>query len=166
MIYRDVLTGSLLKYKRLLIEAEREIEELRKKDDATGGGYGVSIKSLSLFIGNLKELLDGCRFEPRHPLKQATDAEYVLDGRQYAGKLVNISVTGACIDTLRNSERTRLWGEIQVRISDGRSEMLIPAKIMWIGKTTLIGVKFTSVDEETRAFLKSLITEKSVLLGK
>lgn len=165
MIYRDVLAGSLLKYKRLLAEAEREIEELRKKDESTGG-YGVSIKSLSLFIGNLKELLDGCRIEPRHPFKQATDASYVLDGREYSGKLVNMSLTGACIDTMRNSERTRLWSEINLRLSDGSSEFLIPGKIMWIGKTTLIGMKFTSVDDETREFLKSFITERSELLGK
>jgi hypothetical protein len=165
MIYRDVLTGSLIKYKRLLAEAEIEISELRKKDALTGS-YGVSIKSLGIFINNLKELLDGCRFDPRHPLTQGTETEYMLDGRAYKGDLVNISVTGICLDTKRNSERTRLWSEIAVRLSDKGKEFLIPGKIMWIGKTSLIGVKFTSVDDETQEFLKDFIIEKSILLGK
>lgn len=165
MIYRDVLTGSLIKYKRLLAEAEIEIAELRKKDTLTGS-YGVSIKSLGLFINNLKELLDGCRFDPRHPLTQDTETEYLLDGRAYKGALVNISVTGVCLDTKKNSERTRLWSEIAVRLSDNGKEFLIPGKIMWIGKTSLIGVKFTSVDDETQEFLKAFIIEKSLSLGK
>jgi hypothetical protein len=165
MIYRDVLTGSLIKYKRLLAEAEIEIDGLRKKD-ALSGSYGVSIKSLSLFIENLKELLDGCRFDPRHPVSEAAETEYILDGRSYNGALVNISVTGACLDTKKNSERTRLWSEISVRLAGKGREFLIPGKIMWIGKSSLIGVKFTEVDDETREFLKSFITEKSLLLGK
>lgn len=165
MIYRDVLTGSLIKYKRLLAEAEMEIEGLRKKEALTGS-YGVSIKSLGLFINNLKELLDGCRFDPRHPLAEAAETEYVLDGRAYKGALVNISVTGVCLDTRKSAERTRLWSEISVRLSDKGKEFLIPGKIMWIGKTSLIGVKFTSVDDETMEFLKAFIIEKSILLGK
>ncbi|MBI2400955.1 MAG: PilZ domain-containing protein [Deltaproteobacteria bacterium] len=165
MIYRDVLTGSLIKYKRLLAEAEMEIDGLRKKEALTGT-YGVSIKSLGIFINNLKELLDGCRFDPRHPLTQDIETEYLLDGRAYKGALVNISVTGVCLDTRKNSERTRLWSEISVRLSNEDKEFLIPGKIMWIGKTSLIGVKFSSVDDETREFLKAFITENSLLLGK
>lgn len=165
MIYRDVLTGSLIKYKRLLAEAEMEIDGLRKKEALTGA-YGVSIKSLGIFINNLKELLDGCRFDPRHPLTETAETEYMLDGRAYKGALANISVTGVCLDTRKNSERTRLWSEISVRLSDKDKEFLIPGKIMWIGKTTLIGVKFTSVDDETREFLKSFIVDKSTLFGK
>lgn len=164
MIYRDALTGNLLKYKRLLAEAEKEIDELRKKD-ATGN-YAVSIKSLSLFIGNLKELLDGCRLEPRHPIKDAVEAEYILDGRAYKGKVANISLTGACLDTMRHSELTRLWSDVSVRLVYQQGEVLIPGKIMWIGKSTLIGVKFTYVDQETMEFLKAFITDKSLLLGK
>lgn len=165
MIYRDVLSGSMLKYKRLLAEAEKEVAELRKKDAATGS-YAVSIKSLSMFIGNLKELLDGCRFDPRHPLKQAVEAEYTLDGRAYKGKLVNISMSGACLDTLKHAELTRLWSDISLRLSGESGEVLLPGKIMWIGKTTLIGVKFTSADDETKEFLKAFITKKSMFFGK
>lgn len=165
MIYRDVLTGSLIKYKRLLAEAEIEIEGLRKKEALTGT-YGVSIKSLGGFINNLKELLDGCRFDPRHPLAESGETEYTLDGRACKGALVNISVTGVCLDTRKNPERPRLWSEISVRLSDKDREFLIPGKIMWIGKTSLIGVKFIPVDDETREFLKTFIIEKSLLLGK
>jgi hypothetical protein len=165
MIYRDILTSSMIKYKRLLAEAEAEIESLRKNDALTGT-YGVSIKSMGLFINNLKELLDGCRFDPRHPLTEAIETEYLLDNRAFKGRLVNISVTGICLDTMRNSERTRLWGEVVVRLSHKDNEFLIPGKIMWVGKTSLIGVKFNSIDEKTREFLKAFITEKSLLLGK
>lgn len=165
MIYRDALTGNLLKYKRLLAEAEKEIEDLRTKDAVTGS-YAVSIRSLGLFISNLKELLDGCRLEPRHPLKDAVEAEYIIDNRAYKGKVANISLTGACLDTMRLSERTRLWSDISVRLAYEKGAVLIAGKIMWIGKSTLIGVKFTFVDEETREFLKDFITGESLLLGK
>ena len=165
MIYREALTGNLTKYKKLLAEAEVEVNDLRKKD-ALNGNYGISIKSLSLFITNLKELLDGCRFDPRHPLKQVTEAEYIIDGRASRGPLVNISVTGACIDAKNSSVRTSLRSDISVRVSGKGKEFLIPGKIMWVGNSGLIGVKFTSVDEETRAFLKTLIIEESLILGK
>ena len=165
MIYREALTGNFTKYKKLLAEAEVEVNELRKKD-ALNGNYGISIKSLSLFITNLKELLDGCRFDPRHPLKQATEAEFTVDGRASRGRLVNISVTGACIDAKDSSARTRLRSEISVRVADKGKEFLIPGKIMWVGNSGLIGVKFTSVDEETREFLKTFIIEESLILGK
>ena len=165
MIYREALTGNFTKYKKLLAEAEVEVNDLKKKD-ALNGNYGISIKSLSLFITNLKELLDGCRFDPRHPLKQVTEAEYIIDGRASRGPLVNISVTGACIDAKNSSVRTSLRSDISVRVSGKGKEFLIPGKIMWVGNSGLIGVKFTSVDEETRAFLKTLIIEESLILGK
>jgi hypothetical protein len=165
MIYREALTGNLTKYKKLLAEAEVEVNDLRKKD-ALNGNYGISIKSLSLFITNLKELLDGCRFDPRHPLKQVTEAEYIIEGRAYKGRIVNISVTGACIDAKNSSVRTSLRSDISVRVSGKGKEFLIPGKIMWVGNSGLIGVKFTSVDEETRAFLKTLIIEESLILRK
>lgn len=165
MIYREALTGNLTKYKKLLAEAEVEVNDLKKKN-ALNGNYGISIKSLSLFITNLKELLDGCRFDPRHPLKQTTETEYIIDGRSSKGRLVNISVTGACIDAKDSSVRTNLRSDISVKLVDEGKDFLIPGRIMWVGNSGLIGVKFTSVDEETREFLKSLIIEESLILGK
>lgn len=163
MIYRDVLTGSLFKYKKLLAEAEAEVAALKEKDALTGG-YGVSIKSLSLFIANLKELLDGCRFDPRHPL--GTETEYTLDGRSCKGVLVNISVTGVCLDTGKNPGAARPGGEITVRLPGKGAEFFIPGRIMWASRTGHIGVKFTHLDAETTEFLKGFIIEKSLLLGK
>ncbi|MCC6502979.1 MAG: PilZ domain-containing protein [Deltaproteobacteria bacterium] len=165
MIYREALTGNLMKYKRLLAEAEAEINDLRKKDELTGS-YGISIKSLGLFITNLRELLDGCRVDPRHPLKHSTSLEYIFEGRASKGELVNISVTGACIDTKDPSTKVRLRSDILVRLSDKEKEFLIPGKTMWASSPGLIGVKFALVDGETLEFLKNLIIEKSLNLGK
>lgn len=165
MIYREALTGNLTKYKRLLAEAEAEINDLKKKDAATGA-YGVSIKSLGLFITNLKELLEGCRFDPRHPLNQSIELDFVLNGRACKGALVNLSVTGACIDTKDSAEQARLRCEISVRLADKDKEFLIPGKIMWVGSAGLVGVKFTSVDDEAQEFLKAFIIDKSLILGR
>lgn len=163
MIYRDVLTTSLFKYKKLLAEAESEVAALKEKDALTGG-YGVSIKSLSLFIANLKELLDGCRFDPRHPL-EAVETEYMLDGRTRKGSLVNISVAGVCLDTGGTSPLPRTGSEVTVRLSGKGGEKTIPGRIMWTSRTGHIGVKFTHVDAKTAEFLKAYIIEKSLLVG-
>lgn len=163
MIYRDVLTTSLFKYKKLLAEAEAEVAALKEKDALTGG-YGVSIKSLSLFIANLKELLDGCRFDPRH-LLEAFETEYTLDGRTRKGTLVNISVTGACLDTGKDPSQPHPGGEVVVRLSGKGGEKLIPGRIMWTSRTGHMGVKFTNADPGTTEFLKAFIIEKSLLPG-
>lgn len=162
MIYRDVLTASIFKYKKLLAEAEAEVAALKEKDALTGG-YGVSIRSLSLFITNLKELLDGCRFDPRHLL--GAETEYTLGGRSLKGVLVNISVTGVCLDTGGNPGPARPGEEISVRLPGKVTDFFIPGRIMWTSRNGHIGVKFTHLDAETIEFLKGFIKITSDLTG-
>jgi len=165
MMYREAITGNLAKYRRLLGEAESELAGLREKDALTGA-YGISIKSLGLFITSLKELLDGCRNDPRHPLNHAIEVEFLIDGRASRGLLVNLSVTGACIDAKSSTARAALKSEISLRLSDKGREFLIPGRVMWTNDAGLIGVMFTTDDAEAREFLKSLIIEKSLILGR
>lgn len=164
MMYREAITGNLTKYMKLLAEAEVELAGLREKDALTGA-YGISIKSLGLFITSLKELLDGCRNDPRHPLNHALEVEFLINGRASRGSLVNLSVTGACIDAKDAPAKAALKSEISVKLSGKDREFLIPGKVMWTDDAGLIGVMFTSDDAEAREFLKSLIIEKSLILA-
>lgn len=165
MMYREAITGNLTKYRKLLGEAEAELAGLREKDALTGA-YGISIKSLGLFITSLKELLDGCRNDPRHPLNHPIEVEFLINGRASKGSLVNLSVTGACIDANSAPAKTEIKGDISVRLSDKSKEFLIPGRVMWTNDAGLIGVMFTSADQETCEFLKSLIIKKSQILGR
>lgn len=160
-IFRDVLARNMFKYKRLLAEAEREVEYLKKQD--SGGSYDLSIKSISLFISNLKELLDGCRYETRHSVKENDGVEYSIENRLYCGRIINISLSGVCIDCGKNAELTRLWSEIGLRFRDesGSRDFLVQGKIMWIGKGSLVGIKFLELDGEVKGFLKEFILERS-----
>src|SRR3972149_3574891 len=65
-IFRDVLQENLLRYRRLLMEAEKEIEKLSARTK-TSMPDDISRKSMRKFINHLKEHLEVCRHHLREP---------------------------------------------------------------------------------------------------
>lgn len=165
MMCRDLLADNLVKYRRLLGEAEKEAADLRKKD-AGGGDLSVSIRSLELFIGSLRELLGGCRTDQRHTLAEPAAVEYLLDGSVRRGSLVNISIGGACLETDERTGVERLFGPLALRLECAPGALSVPGRIMWIGRENLIGVKFSSVEEKETELLRAFIAEKIALQGR
>lgn len=163
MIFRDVLIKNMPKYRRLILEAEKEILDLQKKSALKT--YNISAKSVDAFIASLREMLDGCRDSVRYRLPE-TVVEYTVDGNTFEGDLVNISTTGLCINGRKVAPVTRLWGAIEVALGHKEARFAAAGKIVWIGKEGLMGIKFTNLSPESSALLKLLIIEKSGLKDK
>lgn len=155
-IHRDVLIKNIFKYKRLIHEAEKEVEELQKKGMGARK-YDVSIDTIAMLIDNLKEMLDGCRENLRHKLENAT-ASLIMDGQTHYAKIANISLTGVCLDAGRVCATTKIWKEVDVRLEAdaGRSSML-GGKVMWIGGGNLLGIQFHEASGHAKEFLKEYI---------
>ncbi|MBI1912404.1 MAG: PilZ domain-containing protein [Deltaproteobacteria bacterium] len=163
LIFRDILLKNMYKYKRLILEAEKEIEDLKKRGDGIRT-YDVSVNTMTNFLGNLKEMLDGCRNSTRHPLGERS-VLYTINKQEYQGRLVNLSVTGACIDCGKISTLAKLWNDIELHFEgDGTEGFSIQGKTMWIGNGNLMGVKFVKNEDSTARQIESLILQNNKLI--
>lgn len=167
-IHRDVLIKNIFKYKRLIHEAEKEVEELQKKG-VGARKYDVSIDTIAMLIENLKEMLDGCRKNLRHKLENAT-ASLIMDGQTHHAKISNLSLTGICLEAGRLCATTKLWKEVAVRLEVGAERgSMLGGKVMWIGSGNLLGIQFLEADRQAKEFLKEYImshTKSPSLMGK
>lgn len=161
MMHRDGLKRSIIKYKRLLGEAEKELEELSRREKGLGGE--PTLKSVAMFVTHLKELLDGCRADQRYPLKRATEAECLYGGASSRCRLVNMSTSGLCLDAAAQPSLATLWSEVGIRLLKGGA--LLPGRVMWVGKGTLVGVRFGELPEKTREHVKDFIRENCLIIG-
>ncbi|MBI5345384.1 MAG: PilZ domain-containing protein [Deltaproteobacteria bacterium] len=163
MILRDVLSKNMFKYKRLVLEAEMEVRELGKYGNSRG--YDISAQSIGMFVSNIKEMLDGCRDNLRHRLEE-DHMEYIVDGRAHKGNIVNISVSGICMDAGKNAGINKLGGEIVLRLKANESsgEFNLSGSVVRIGAENHIGVKFTNMDEDSRKKIEDFILVKSLMI--
>lgn len=152
-IYRDVLLKNMYKYKRLIMEAEKEISELQKKNGEKR--YEVTAESIRLLLANFKEMLDGCRDSQRHNL--GSNISYTINKQTYQGKIVNLSLSGICIDAGKIASVSKLFNEIMIRLKYGQEQVSLNGKIMWIGGGNKMGIKFLNIDENVREALKDYI---------
>ncbi|MBI4949825.1 MAG: PilZ domain-containing protein [Deltaproteobacteria bacterium] len=157
LIARDVLFKSVPRYRRLILEAEKEAAGLKNSEKVDN----ISLRSMKMFINNLKELLDGCRDEARHALND-NGVEYSINRLIFQGNIVNLSVSGVCIDG-KNVSLDRLWKEITVHLKRDEVETCaIRGRVVWIGDGNKMGVKFLTDDEKTRDAIEDYIREKSL----
>lgn len=159
-IYRDALQKHVFKYQRLLAEAEKEIEDLQKEGKGARS-YDVSTDSIKTFITHLKEMLEGCRNGFRVNAEDINVNCYFRNSG-FKGKIINISSTGACIDTL-GSVHVPLKGEaVTVEISQHPSSagLKLFGELVWSGKGAQIGVRFVKMDSSLREALLGFIKER------
>jgi len=159
-IYRDVLLKSIFKYKRLIAEAQKEVEDLERagKDKL---GYKDTIDSIKLFINNLQEMLNGARSGFRvAPKSGAVLCE--LGARMIEGRLVNISSTGACVNmSAYNNDFNK--GEVialQLVVGEPSPGISMKGEVMWTSPKNGIGVRFINLNAEAKALIVDYIQEK------
>jgi hypothetical protein len=152
-INRDALLKSIFKYKRLIAEAGKNLEELQKNKR---GAYEV--KRVVKFIENLKELLDGCRDSPRAPGGRVM-VECTFKDAACNSELVNISSTGACVDVGEVSFLPQKGDKVGLRFW-GKDPFRVEGSVIWIGKENRIGTKFLNIDKLTIKHLHDYILEK------
>lgn len=163
-IYRDVLLKNIFKYSKLLSEAERELEDIKKA--GKGKPYSISADTLQVFIGHLKEMLEGCRAGFRVSDDSMVS---VASGKNSAeGKIVNLSSTGACID-MGAAGLPAKGSEVDISFRGGAlpgSGFKVSAEVVWAGKGGQIGVKFIWVDPSTKKTLLDFIRAKEETQGE
>lgn len=160
ILHRDILVRNMQKYRRLVSEAEKEMAGLQKKG-ASSRAYDISARSLSLFVSDLKEMLDGCRDVVRHSMN-GVKALITIDGRRYYGNILNLSVSGICLGAGRTASIDRLWSDAKVLLKGEKTgPFTVGGKIMWIGKGGQMGIRFSNVDEPTMGLIKGYILEKT-----
>ncbi len=148
-IHRDVLKKNMFKYKRLLVEAEKELTDV---NDAVGKFKAdpISTKSIGLFIENLKEMLSGCRestrFFPEGLHIKFTGSKGTVDAR-----LINISTTGICVDIGDQAGGYKKDDDVSVDLG-GAGRGRLPGKVVWAGKGP-VGIRFQGMDEQTKSAL-------------
>jgi hypothetical protein len=140
------------------MEAERELDALAERQK---GPQDVSIRTVRKFIENLKEMLDGCRNNPRTHL--TTDVvKYIIDDITYQGKLINISTSGVCIKAAEDSSLPQKGDEVNVIFEEEKEEdpCRIEGEVIWIGKGNHFGIKFIDLDKSKKKCLQHYMLER------
>lgn len=159
-ISRDVLMKHFFKYKRLLTEAANELEEMKKEGKGLKT-YEVSSDSVNKFMGNLQELLTGCRSGFRITPGDKKVNYFVKDNsNSNESRLVNISMTGICIDAAEGSVMPRKGEEITIELVDEQYSIKVKGMVVRSGKDSTIGIQFLGLDDNTRKGLLDYILEK------
>ncbi|MFZ3071892.1 MAG: PilZ domain-containing protein, partial [Thermodesulfobacteriota bacterium] len=156
-IYRDVLMQNLLRYRHLLMEAEKEIEKLSAKAK-TSVPDDISRGSMKKFIDQLKELLDGCRDHLRAPAGNAV-VECAFGGVRDKGTLVNISTSGVCIDLGKSANLPKKGVNAALRFMDdkGGDYLALAGPVAWSDAVGHVGIRFPAIDEKSRKLLEEYI---------
>lgn len=155
-IHRDVLKKNMFKYKRLLMEAEKELEDVKGavgmlKADA------ISTKSIAMFINNLKEMLSGCRESTRFSA-EGLNIRFIGAKGSVDASLINISTTGICIDIGESAPEYKKDDEVAVELG-GAGRGRLPGHVVWAGKGP-VGIRFDEMNDETRKGLFEFLRDK------
>ena len=155
-IHRDVLRKNMFKYTRLLMEAEKELTDVK---DAVGKfkADAISTKSIAMFIENLKAMLSGCRDSTRFSA-QGLSIRFIGPKGSVEAKLINISTTGTCVDIGESAAGYRKGDEVAVELG-GAGRGRLPGKVVWAGKGP-VGIRFNEMDEATRQGLFEFLRDK------
>mgnify|MGYP001573236888 FL=1 len=139
------------------MEAEKEIEKLSARTK-TSMPDDISRKSMRKFINHLKELLDGCRDHLRAPTGNAV-VECTFGGVCYEGTLVNISISGVCVDFGKSVELPKKGVNGTLRFIDGkhRDYLVLRGPVAWSNAVGHVGVRFPEIDEKSRELLEEYI---------
>jgi hypothetical protein len=155
-IHRDVLKKNMFKYTRLLMEAEKELEDVKGavgmlKADA------ISTKSIAMFINNLKEMLSGCRESTRFSA-EGLNIRFIGAKGGVDASLINISTTGICINIGESASEYKKDDEVAVELG-GAGRGRLPGRVVWAGKGP-VGIRFSEMNEETKKGLFEFLRDK------
>ena len=170
-MHREDLLKRISRFQRLLGEVEKE-RTLLEKDSTVSEKTRRSVEDFSL---TLQELLVGARGHFR------LDVPYDLyvqmrskNGSKRRGKLINISSEGALIECeKKNTPKDKTKIELQLALPLDPNPFSVSADVVWVRKPPEetddqhynIGLKFTNLDEGTRASIWNYIIETETKLN-
>ena len=157
-ISRDVLMKHFFKYRRLLTEASTELEELKKEGEGLKK-YDITADNVSKFMKNLEELLAGCRSGFRiSPGDKKVN--YFIDDSSHESKLINISMTGICINAGEGAALPAVSDKITIELVDDSHNIKVQGVALRVAKSGIIGIQFAELDMDAKKSLLDYILEK------
>ncbi|MBE9527757.1 MAG: PilZ domain-containing protein [Proteobacteria bacterium] len=154
-ISRDVLRKHFFKYKRLLTEAFKELEEL-KSESADSKAYKVTEDNVATFISNLKEMLEGCR-EGYRVFPENQPVEVTIGDKRYESQLGNVSITGICIKLEEGVPVPVKGDKVGVDIKSNGFDIALDGTVVWVRDTNVLGLRFEDFDKVIEAALVGFI---------
>ncbi|GAB4556669.1 MAG: hypothetical protein Tsb0017_10720 [Geothermobacteraceae bacterium] len=166
VLRRDLL-DRLKRWERLLRDAlkDREMLEFAERFDPR------EAERLDRLIASLRELLDGARDHFRLYLDPPVEVSCCRRGGEALGKLVNLSIFGACIQ-LRPEVKLLHRGdrvELEVQLPASETLLRLDGRVAWSAKRPgrmpvhEIGVAFDGLEDAARnALWKYIIVHKDV----
>ncbi len=157
-ISRDVLMKHFFKYRRLLTEATTELEELKKEGQGIKA-YDITAENVNKFMKNLEELLAGCRSGFRVAPGDKL-VNYFVNDASHESKLINISMTGICIDAGEGAVLPVANEKISIELVDGSHNIKVQGVALRVGKSGTMGIQFAELSAETKKSLLDYVLEK------
>ena len=164
--HRNDLIKRLFRYKSLISEVTKELEMLEKSPESSP----QSKKSLDRFLATLEEMMAGARDHLRIEFKQALPVTYKSKRGLGTGRLANLSMDGACLETEKDSTLPRNGTDLAISFAlpGERQPVTLNGKVAWLKKTTndknhspQIGIKFTPLDPDVHATLWAFISNSA-----
>ena len=158
-ISRDVLMKHFFKYRRLLTEAASELEELKKEGEGLKK-CDITANNVNKYMKNLEELLAGCRSGFRiSPGDKKVN--YFINDASYESKLINISMTGICIDAGEGAVMPTVKENITIELVDDSHNIKVQGVAVRVAKSGTIGIQFAELDAATKKALLDYVLEKA-----
>jgi len=144
--HRNDLLKRLFRYKGLLDEIGKERALLEKNPQASD----ESKKSLDRFAQALAEVMAGARKNLRIDFADSVPARYRANSRAESGRLVNISMSGACVEVVPKAACPRKATALTIEFSlPGIDfEFSLSGNVSWAKKGQTFGVEFNELQPQ------------------
>ena len=154
-ISRKVLKKHFFKYKRLLDEAFKELDEL-KSESSDSKPFKITEDNVSAFIDNLKEMLEGCR-EGYRAFPDNLKVDFICGGQRYESELGNVSVSGTCVQLSPGVQVPDKGADVGLEIKSSGYDLKLHGKVVWVRDGGSLGIRFEKLEEDIEASLLGLI---------
>ena len=143
--HRNDLIKRLFRYKGLLDEISKERQMLEQNPQASA----ESKKSLDRFSQALAEVMAGARNNLRIDFSKALPVRYRASSRAESGKLVNISMSGACIEIDQKAACPRKKAALTIEFSLPGLDysFSLSGRVSWAKKGRSFGLEFNDIEQ-------------------
>jgi hypothetical protein len=163
-IHREDLLRRFFRYQKLLTEVIRERELMQESPDISAD----SRNSVDRFITTLEEVMDGARNNFRLHFSWGLPVRISVDQRIRTGKLVNLSMEGACIEPEDGDAMPKVQSPLSLEFTlpERTAALSLAGVVVWANRRRRtqtgehgIGVRFTGLSDSARAELWQYIVD-------
>jgi len=154
--HRNDLIKRMFRYKTLLMEIRKEREMLEKNPDASAEGK----RSLDRFAQALAEVMAGARNNLRIDFSTPVSVKFRAGQQSGEGKLINLSMSGACIEIKRQllSPKKKMPIQIGFTLPGTEHQFALKGFVSWVKKGTSVGVEFAELPAEEQEQMWNFIS--------